>query len=97
MWKHTRHAIYDDFPDGKEVNPGFIGLDFKQGIQVLDYERELCWRQLKKDGSWVIQHYVAVQFEHVKPDGTKGLFYTTFSRDVDQWMWLWDEWEASQA
>ena len=94
MWKHTKHAIYDSFPDGKEVNPGFIGLDFTQGIQVLDYEREMCWRQLKKSKAWIICHYVAVQFEHVQPDGTKGWFWTTFSRDVDHWMYTWAEYQA---
>ena len=94
MWKHTKHAIYTKHPDGVEVNPGFIGLDFTQPIQVLCSEREMCWRQLKKSREWIIQHYVAVQFEHEQRDGTKGCFWTTFSRDVDQWMWTWAEYEA---
>jgi len=94
MWKHTKHAIYDSFPDGKAVNPGFIGLDFKDGIQVIDYESEMCWRKHKKRGTWIIQHYVVVEFEHVNKEGTTHKYWTTFSRDVDQWMWTWAEYQA---
>ena len=97
MWKRTDHAIYDAFPDGNKVSAASIGVDWKQGIQVLDSERDMCWRQLKKDKTWIIQHYLSVQFEQVQPDGSTGYYWTTFSRDVDQWMWLWAEYEEQQA
>ena len=94
MWKHKKHAIYDAFPDGNEVNPGFIGLDFTEPIQSCRTMRAMCWRKHKKSKTWIICHYVAVQFEHELPDGTTAKFCTTFSRDVDHWMYTWAEWLA---
>ena len=94
MWKHDDHAIYDAFPDGEKIDAASIGLDFTEAVQVLASKSAMCYRQLKsKSKSWVITHYVAIRFEHEAPDGSKSLYCTTFSRDVDQWMYRWEEYQ----
>jgi hypothetical protein len=95
MWKHKEHAIYDAFPDGNAIDADAIGLDFNQPLWVVNSTREMCWRQLKsKSKSWIICHYVAVKFEHTDPDGNTACYYSTFGRDVETWMWTWEEWNA---
>ena len=98
MWKRKDHKIYDAFPDGKMIDAETIALDFTKPIKVDKSKQAMCWRQLKsKSKAWIIQIYVAVRFEHKDPDGTWRKYCTTFSRDIDQWMFLWDEYEEFQA
>ena len=98
MWKHKEHVIYDAFPDGDLIEAESIALDFTVPIKVVASKQAMCWRKLKsKSKKWVVQLYVAVQFEHKDPDGNTRKYCTTFSRDVDQWMFTWEEYEAFLA
>ena len=98
MWKRKDHKIYDAFPDGKEIDAKEIGLDFTLPVQVDKTKEAMCWRQLKsKSKAWIIQIYVAVKFHHMDTDGTWRKYCTTFSRDVDQWMFTWKEYQAFLA
>ena len=98
MWKRNDHKIYDAFPDGSEVDPNDIGLDFTEAVQVYQTKQAMCWRKLKsKSKAWIIQVYVCVRFHHMDSDGIWRKYCTTFSRDVDRWMFLWDEYVEFQA
>ena len=96
MWKHNEHAIYTAFPDGNVVDAAAIGIDFTQPIFVIASQREMCWRKLRtRSMSWIICHYVGVQFEHTDPNGNTAWYYTTFARDVETWHWTYEEWQQN--
>ena len=81
MWKRNDQAIYTAFPDGERVDPETIGLDFTCGFQVNGVVMEKCWRKMKDDKTWVVELYVAVQF-----DWREQNYYTTFSRSDSRWL-----------
>ena len=88
QWKSDSHAIYTDFPDGDVVLPTDHYVDFTEYLEVTKSQRAMCWRYHNGRQKYVICHYVGVQFRHYGD-----LFWTTFSRDQEQWLWTHGEME----